>query len=154
MSKPFNVRVYGLTLHNHKILVLKEPFMGKIIQKFPGGGLEFGEGTRDCLKREFKEELNLDIIVGKHLYTQDFFMQSGLDLKEQILMIYYRVSIKDISQLRQTDPEIREIIWIDLDTFSKNDLSLPTDRLVTEMLLKEVSFDQNNHFHQNDSYED
>lgn len=139
MSKPFNVRIYGLAIQDNKLLVLKEPFMGQIINKFPGGGLEFGEGTRDCLKREFKEELNLEISVGKHFYTQDFFMQSGIDPNEQILMIYYKVSINNILEFKLTDSEIREVNWIDLNTLSVNDLSLPTDKLVTEMLLKEIS---------------
>ena len=53
--KPFNVRVYALLEHNGKVLVMHEPFQGKLIYKFPGGGLEFGEGTKDCLVREFKE---------------------------------------------------------------------------------------------------
>lgn len=137
MSKPFNVRIYGLLIHKRKLLVLKEPFMGVIVRKFPGGGLEFGEGTRDCLVREFKEELNLDISVGEHIYTQDFFMQSGLNPKEQILMIYYRVELVDVSKLRVEDG-IKELIWIDLDHLKKEDLSLPADQLVTEMIIKEM----------------
>lgn len=138
MSKPFNVRIYGLLMHNHRLLVLEEPFMGEIVKKFPGGGLEFGEGTRDCLKREFKEELNLDIRVGEHFYTQDFFLQSGLDPNEQILMIYYRVELADISQLHVEEAAIKKLIWIDSDRLSEDDLSLPTDKKVTRMLLDKI----------------
>jgi len=54
----FNVRVYGLMIHDGAILTVEEPVRDRIIRKFPGGGLEFGEGILDCLKREFKEELN------------------------------------------------------------------------------------------------
>lgn len=139
MSKPFNVRIYGLAIHKRKLLILEEPFMGRMVKKFPGGGLEFGEGTRDCLKREFKEELNLDINVTGHFYTQDFFLQSGLDSNEQILMIYYRVELIDISQLILIDKEIKNLIWLELNSLTKEKLSLPTDRLVTEMLWDEFS---------------
>lgn len=147
MSKPFNVRVYGLLIYSQKLLVLEEPFMGNIIKKFPGGGLEFGEGTRDCLKREFKEELDLDIQVGDHFYTQDFFMQSCLDPKEQILMIYYRVHLKDFSSLHIIDHEIKKLWWMDLATLSKNDLSLPADQKVTEMLIKNISESKDRFLH-------
>jgi len=41
--------------------------------KFPGGGLQFGEGTIDCIKREFREELGCEIGVLKHFYTTDYF---------------------------------------------------------------------------------
>lgn len=142
MSKPFNVRIYGLLIHNHRLMILEEPFMGEIVKKFPGGGLEFGEGTRDCLKREFKEELNLDIRVGEHFYTQDFFMQSGLNPKEQILMIYYRVELADISQLHVEEDVIKKLIWIDLNQLSEDDLSLPADKRVTGILLNKIEVEK------------
>ena len=48
----FNLRVYGILLgENKKVLVSDEFIRGNYYTKFPGGGLEFGEGTRDCLKR-------------------------------------------------------------------------------------------------------
>jgi 8-oxo-dGTP diphosphatase len=59
----FNVRVYGILIHEENVLVSDEYIKGKFITKFPGGGLEFGEGTLDCVVREFKEELGLDVEV-------------------------------------------------------------------------------------------
>jgi len=132
---PFNVRIYGLLVHENRLLIIREPFAGMIIDKFPGGGLEFGEGTRDCLKREFKEELNLEIEVLEHIYTQDFFLASRFDEKEQILMIYYKVTAKDIAQLEILDSDIQALIWKDLNEVTTKDLSLPTDKLVLEMVL-------------------
>lgn len=132
---PFNVRIYGLLVHENRLLIIREPFAGMIIDKFPGGGLEFGEGTIDCLKREFKEELNLEIEVHEHIYTQDFFLASRFDENEQILMIYYKVTAKDIAQLEVLDPDIQALIWKDLNEVTTKDLSLPTDKLVLEMVL-------------------
>lgn len=41
--------------------------------KFPGGGLEYGEGVLECLHREFDEELNVKIDVIEHfLYPGKF----------------------------------------------------------------------------------
>src|SRR5690606_17523171 len=135
MSKPFNVRVYGLMVHNRKILIIREPFAGTVIDKFPGGGLEYGEGLIDCLKREFKEELNLEIEIESHFYTQDFFLKSRFDESEQILMIYYKVKTEKIAELEILDPDIQALIWVNLDEISTDDLTLPTDKLVVEMLL-------------------
>ena len=57
--KQFNLRVYGILINDQKqVLVSDEYIRGKHYTKFPGGGLEFGEGTRDCLAREFMEEMN------------------------------------------------------------------------------------------------
>jgi 8-oxo-dGTP pyrophosphatase MutT (NUDIX family) len=58
----FNIRVYGILVNEEKkVLVSDELIRGSYITKFPGGGLEFGEGTRDCLQREFMEEMNIFI---------------------------------------------------------------------------------------------
>src|SRR3984957_15003342 len=86
----FNLRVYGVLLGpNNEVLVSDEFIRGEYITKFPGGGLEFGEGTRDCLKREFKEELDLEVEVGEHIYTTDFFQMSAFNNQQQIISIYY-----------------------------------------------------------------
>lgn len=133
--KPFNVRVYGLLIHENKILIIREPFAGTIIDKFPGGGLEYGEGLIDCLKREFIEELNLEIEIENHFYTQDFFLASRFDDSEQIIMIYYKIKANDLSKLVVIDTDIQELIWKDLSELSVEDVTLPTDKMVVEMML-------------------
>src|SRR5436305_10495571 len=88
----FNIRVYGiLQAKNKDILVSDELIRGSQYTKFPGGGLEFGEGTRDCLKREFLEEMQLNVKVTDHIYTTDFFQMSAFNPEHQIISIYYRV---------------------------------------------------------------
>ncbi|MFX5510116.1 NUDIX domain-containing protein, partial [Acinetobacter baumannii] len=72
---------------------------GQFYTKLPGGGLEIGEGTRDCLAREFKEETGLTVTIGKHIYTTDFFQISAFNNKDQIISIYYEVIANDISGL-------------------------------------------------------
>ncbi len=86
----FNVRVYGILLGDSgQILVSDEFIRGNYYTKFPGGGLEFGEGTRDCLKREFKEEINLEVEIGDHIYTADSLQLSAFNPDRRIISIYY-----------------------------------------------------------------
>src|SRR5678810_362599 len=88
----FNLRVYGVLINEQKqVLVSDEYIRGSYYTKFPGGGLELGEGTRDCLKREFKEEMDLEIEVAEHLYTTDFYQVSAFNPAHQIISIYYLV---------------------------------------------------------------
>jgi ADP-ribose pyrophosphatase YjhB (NUDIX family) len=91
MEKRFNIRVYGIWIHHDKVLVNKELIRGHEVIKFPGGGLDWGEGTADCLIREWKEELGLNITVLDHFYTTDFFQASAYD-NSQVISIYYKVS--------------------------------------------------------------
>ena len=137
--KPFNVRIYALLEHKGKVLVIHEPFQGKLIYKFPGGGLEFGEGTKDCLKREFKEELNLDVEIGSHIFTQDFFVPNAFDPTEQVLLIYYKatVSEKSLAQLKILDADINELLWIEVNDLDLNQFTLDADKVVVDLYKKE-----------------
>ena len=94
MLKRFNVRVYGILINaQNQLLVSDELIKGNRFTKFPGGGLEWGEGTRDCLAREFKEELNQPIDVLEHFYTTDYFQPSAFRETDQLISIYYHVKL-------------------------------------------------------------
>src|SRR5689334_11347844 len=96
----FNVRVYGILINAKKqVLVTDEFRFGYRITKFPGGGLQFGEGTIDCLKRECFEELHLEVEVLKHFYTTDFFLRSAFNETQQIISIYYLISFKETQNI-------------------------------------------------------
>lgn len=91
MAFPFNIRVYGALIFRGSLLLSDEAHKGRAFTKLPGGGLEFGEGLRDALKREFREELRLHVEVTDHLYTTDFFQRSAFNPDHQIISVYYRV---------------------------------------------------------------
>ena len=132
--KQFNIRVYGILIQNNAILLLKEGYCGEKLLKFPGGGLEFGEGIHDCLKREFLEELNQEIEVKEHFYTQDFFLKSKFNVNEQIITHYYFVDFKE-NTIEILDSGIDELVWLPLNDFNLDLITLPVDKLVIERLI-------------------
>jgi len=147
----FNVRVYGILLgENKKVLVTDEFIRGDYYTKFPGGGLEFGEGTRDCLKREFKEEMDLEVKITDHIYTTDFFQMSAFSAGQQIIAIYYFAeALEPIKAPLRTKPfdfderelkiyeeknEIETFRFIDWDLFSDEIVTLPIDKVVAKIV--------------------
>ena len=147
----FNIRVYGILINEHKqVLVSDEYIRGDYITKFPGGGLEFGEGTRDCLKREFMEEMNLNVRVGDHLYTTDYFQMSAFNPAHQIISIYYYAHpLEAIKVPLRTKPfdfdeqqmavyaekkETETFRFINWDDFSEASVTLPIDKVVAKLL--------------------
>lgn len=147
----FSVRVYGILINKeNELLVSDEYIRGGQYTKFPGGGLEFGEGTRDCLAREFREEMNLKVEVGEHLYTTDFFQLSAFRPGQQILSIYYYVKALeeitvplrtkvfdfDEAQLRiyEEKGEIESFRFIPLNELTEEDVTLPIDKVVVSLL--------------------
>jgi 8-oxo-dGTP diphosphatase len=147
----FNIRVYGiLSGKNREVLVSDEFIRGSQYTKFPGGGLEFGEGTRDCLKREFLEEMSLQVRVTDHLYTTDFFQMSAFNPEHQIISIYYLVeALEEIKvplrtklfdfdeaqmEIYRKTGETETFRFISWDSFSEESVSLPIDKVVARML--------------------
>jgi len=57
------VRAAGLLLRHDALLLVQHRKEGKSYWLLPGGGVKVGERLEDCLKREFREELNLDIEI-------------------------------------------------------------------------------------------
>ena len=100
----FNVRVYGILVNKQNEVLISDEQLGNFaFTKFPGGGLEYGEGIIDALKREFIEECNLEIDVIRHLYTTDFFEKSSFN-DSQIISIYYLVRPKSGQNLTTDHP--------------------------------------------------
>lgn len=147
----FNIRVYGILINEQQqVLVSDEYIRGQYYTKFPGGGLEFGEGTRDCLRREFKEEMDLEVEVGSHIYTTDYFQMSAFHPDQQIISIYYyaralepikaalRVKAFDFDEVQMEryhkEGETETFRFIDWQHFSAETVTLPIDKIVADIL--------------------
>lgn len=147
----FNIRVYGILIHEgDKVLVSDEFIRGNYYTKFPGGGLEFGEGTRDCLVREFMEEMNLKVEVGEHIYTTDFFQMSAFNPEHQIVSIYYKVkALEEIKVPLRDQPfsfdekqmavyqqkgETETFRLIPMKDFDASVVHLPIDKVVADLV--------------------
>ena len=144
--KKFNVRVYGICFNeNREVLVTDEIIKGREITKFPGGGLEFGEGTIDCIKREFMEETGQEVEVLRHFYTTDFFVPSAFHPDHQVISIYYLVKFIappkfEIKQKRFDFPERKDNVfvfrWLPLEKTKEEEFTFEIDKKVAEMVSK------------------
>ncbi|MCW5907021.1 MAG: NUDIX hydrolase [Chitinophagales bacterium] len=143
----FNVRVYGLLINElQQVLVADEVFANGIrATKFPGGGLELGEGLRECLAREFKEETGINVTVAEHFYTTDFFQPSFLDNNSQIISVYYLCQSAEWQNIKTSDKkfdfevvpgkEAESFRWVPVkDLQHETTITLPIDKVVVDLL--------------------
>ena len=144
----FNIRVYGLITNNQgEVLVTDEYQLDTRMTKFPGGGLKYGEGTVDCLKREIIEECNGQKIKNiKHYYTTDFFQQALFFKNHQLISIYYMAELDDspvfvlsekpydFAALTNGNQSFR---WVKIKSLNPDEFSFPIDKFVVHKLKQE-----------------
>jgi 8-oxo-dGTP pyrophosphatase MutT (NUDIX family) len=128
----------------HEILLADEQMFNKRFTKFPGGGLESGEGTLECLKRECLEEMNQQIKDVQHFYTTDFFQPSYFHKGKQIISIYYTFQIdgeqrfktvtKPFENTENQDDDFEVFRWKKIAKLSKQDLTFPIDQHVVQLI--------------------
>lgn len=137
----FNVRVYGLLINNqNEVLLSDEHEYGMKFTKFPGGGVELGEGLIEALKREFMEECYAEIEVLSHFYTTDFYEKSSFN-DSQVLSVYYLV--KEVFPLQLgfktavfdfDENQNQSFRWRKITDITEDDVTFKTDKAVVSLL--------------------
>ena len=151
MSLPtkFNIRVYGLFLNEkNEVLVTDEFQLDTQMTKFPGGGMKFGEGTIDCLRREMLEECNQQIESIEHFYTTDFYQKALFYADHQLISIYYKAKLVapvqfkistrafDFNELKNGNQSFR---WVPIKNLNPDDFTFPIDKHVANLLKQTIS---------------
>ncbi|MCF8381150.1 MAG: NUDIX domain-containing protein [Bacteroidales bacterium] len=142
--KRFNIRVYGILINqNEEVLVSDEYLLDTFMTKFPGGGLEFGEGPEDCIKRECMEEFGQEVEIIRHFYTTGFFQKALFFPDNQLISIYYRIKLlsKPKFEIQSKAFAFREktngqqsFRWVKIKEFDPGELNFPIDKVVFELL--------------------
>ncbi|WP_245555450.1 A/G-specific adenine glycosylase [Baaleninema simplex] len=104
-----HIGVAVIVREDGKILIDRRPPKGLLggMWEFPGGKIEPDESVTDCIRREIKEELDIDIEVGEHIITVEH------------AYTHFKVSL-NVYRCRHLsgDPkplECDEIRWVTLD---------------------------------------
>ncbi|MFP4298310.1 MAG: A/G-specific adenine glycosylase [Spirulinaceae cyanobacterium] len=116
-----------------KILIdrrLEEGLLGGLWE-FPGGKIEPGETIQDCIKREIKEEIGIDIAVEDHLIT----INHAYTHFKITLNVYY---CRHLAGEPQTI-ECQEIRWVTLDEIDQFPFPKANTRIIEALREKAVN---------------
>jgi ADP-ribose pyrophosphatase YjhB (NUDIX family) len=141
----FNVRVYFIIFNENRnaVLVSDEIIRGQMYTKFPGGGLEKGEGLEDAVRREALEELGQEVEVVQHFYTTSFFIRSAFNDKHQVIPIYYEAQLKSAPAFRlarhkfdflQTEQNEESFRWVPISSIDHAEFAFDADKEVVRLL--------------------
>ena len=132
MIDKFNIRVYGILIQDEKILISNENIEGFEMLKLPGGGLEYEEGIHECLKREFYEELGINVRVADLVHVTSTFIQSVFKQNEQVIAVHYKVCTGD---------NIEPLNTIQTTTLGKENVHTFEWRNLNDKLIDDLTFD-------------
>lgn len=138
------IRVYALIINkDNEVLISDEFQLNMRMTKFPGGGMEFGEGTIDCLKREAIEEFGQEIEVLEHFYTTDYFQATQFYKDAQLVSIYYRAKFINPIKFRISNKSFnfeeeqngaQSFRWRNINELDSKEMTFPIDKKVVILL--------------------
>lgn len=121
------IRICGLCVIDEKLLLVNHNSITKTnFWAPPGGGLNFGESAKDCLKREFMEETGLEIEAGDFLFACEL-IKNPLHAVE----LFFKVNSITTKIITGKDPEpgspdiLKEVIfksWKEIQAIPSNEL--------------------------------
>jgi 8-oxo-dGTP diphosphatase len=117
----------AILIKDNKIIIAKRGPDDRLANKweFPGGKIEIDETPEQCLKREMKEEFDIDVSVGEYLgssvYKYDHIF---------IELLAYRTYWED-GEIDLKDHD--DFKWISLEQLTEFDFA-PADRVFVEKL--------------------
>jgi 8-oxo-dGTP diphosphatase len=140
MVDKFVLRTYGILIKDGSVLLADECLNGFRFTKFPGGGVELGEGIADALKREMMEEGQLTVTSMRHFYTTDFFQASAFKPKDQIISVYYLIEADVLWSEYESDQSVLgsehtvKLYFKPLFELQEAELTFPIDKVVLGLL--------------------
>ncbi len=140
----YSIRVYMLIINERDEILISDEFMMNMkMSKFPGGGMEYGEGTIHCLQREAMEEFGQKLSNIRHFYTTDFYQKAYFFQDHQLISIYYLANLTEEGKIKVSERAFdfkdytdgqQSFRWVPLREIEEEDLTFPIDRKVIGML--------------------
>ncbi len=112
---------------DNKIIIAKRGPNDRLAHKweFPGGKIEINETPEQCLKREMKEEFDIDVSVGEYLGSSIYHYDHI-----SIELLAYRAYWED-GEIHLNDHD--DFKWISLEQLNEFDFA-PADLIFVEKL--------------------
>lgn len=112
-----------------KVFLMSSPkWKGKYV--IPGGHVELGESIEQALKREIKEETNLDIHDIEFIMFQEFIFGEEFHEKKHFIFLDHICKAEDGEII--LDKEGSNYVWVDIDKA----LELPLEFYTRKLILK------------------
>lgn len=112
METHVQVRVAGLICENGKLLVMHYNYPNGRIHAIPGGRMEQGEFAPEALRREYMEELGLEVEIGPLLFVGEMFAKEKM--KQTMHLVFATKILAGVPVLNPDETSANGVGWIAL----------------------------------------
>lgn len=110
-TKKIVVRTRAVIVHEGKLLLVRHHH-DTSFAALPGGNLEWGEGVKECLRRELVEELGAQPEIGRLLYVNTFIDRNNAQSVEFFFEVGNSGDYADLDgKERSHAHELVELFW-------------------------------------------
>lgn len=122
--------VKGLIEKEGKVLLIQQEFNEKV-WTLPGGRIEFGEGHKEALSRELKEEIDVDAEIYSPTGVYHFFYDNR---NKQVVLTVFDCEIEGKPGLGNMAKEesIKQVKWVKKDSIKDLNLSEGVEEFFNE----------------------
>lgn len=128
------IRVSGIIIEDNSILLIAHKKDGQVYWLLPGGGLEFGESLEEALKREFHEELNIQIKLNSLAMVCDSIDPEG---ERHILNICFNCSYESGYYRLGSDKRLHNYSFFTIDELEEISMYPPINEALKSIMKKE-----------------
>lgn len=119
---------------NGKVLMIRTQKWSNL-WGIPGGKIKFGEASLDALRREIKEETNLDVEDIRFVLVQDCIHSKEFYRDAHFVLLNYTCRTHDGANVKLNE-EAQEFRWVSLEEALRLELNTPTKILLERVTKK------------------
>jgi len=125
---PFPILSFVIYQDSEFMLIRRRHAPGNVLT-LPDGNIHYGETVKQAVKREIKDQFDLDVAEQRFLSLEEHIVREKRDVLEHIFFLYYLAKVKN-KAFTINNTTILEAQWVHFDKLAESNLPASIESLL------------------------